>query len=315
MAKKQKADTTPKDDKETFEDLVGEKQSANTPPDEKSGASDTPQKEGKQSDKKPDAEGLPSEASVEEGEKPEKGEKPEEQSGATPGEEGESPEGETPEEGEEPEGKKLFWGKFKAEADAKKSYDEAQSKIIEQGKEFNELEEKAKENEDFLNTLDKALLKNPELAEQIKEAVAAEVKGEGEEPEEGAEDDLDAKIERKLEERENRVKIKKDRDKWIEEHPDFKKPEIGHKVLDLLEAEGLPITAKTLDIAFNYVTKDQQKKQAKDEAAKKEEVANLEREEASAVGGGEPSSKGKIPQENPFDNLVGDSVNPNIVRG
>lgn len=290
MSKDNKADTDPKDAKDNFDDLVGKEQSANNP------SSDTPD-EGEQSDKKPDAEG----------------EEPKEKSGETPSEEGESPEGETPKEGEEPEGEKTFWGKFKTEADAKKSYDEAQGKIIEQGKELNELKAQAKENEDFLNTLDKALLKNSELAEQVKAAVAAVVKGEGEEPEEGAEEDLDAKIEKKLEERENRVKIKKDRDKWIEEHPDFKKPEIGHKVLDLLEEEGLPITAKTLDIAFNYVTKEKQIKEAKDKTAKQEEVADLERQEASAVGGGEPSPKGKTPQENPFDNLVGQSVNPNKI--
>lgn len=286
MPDKSKTDAEPK---ETFEDLVGKEQSANK-------VADTPE-EGEQSDKKPDAEG----------------EKPKEESGATSGEEEGSPEGETPKEGEEPEGE-LFWDKFKTEDDAKKSYDEAQGKIIEQGKELNQLKEKSQENENFLNTLDKALLKNPELADQIKSAIAGEMKGgEGEEPEEGAQEDLDSKIDKKLEERENRAKIKKDRDEWIKNHPDFKSPEMGHKVLDLLEAEGLPFTAKTLDIAYNYVTKDQQVKKAKDEAVKKEEVADLEREEASAVGGGEPSPKGKTPKENPFDDLVGESINPNKV--
>lgn len=294
MSKETKADADPK---ESFEDIVGTDQSAK-------GFSDTPD-EGEQSDKKPDA----------------AGEKPEEKSGETPGEEGESPEGETPQKGGEPEGEKLFWDKFKTENDAKRSYDEAQGKIIEQGKELNELRTRSKENEDFLGTLDKALLKNPELAEQLKSAIAGEAKGESEdeESEEGAQDkDLDAKIERKLEERENRVKIKRDRDEWIEKHPEFKKPEIGHKVLDLLEEEGLPFTAKTLDIAYNYVTKESQVKKAKEETAKetakREEAAALEREEASAVGGGSPQSKGKVPHESPFDDLVGDAVNPNIVR-
>ncbi len=300
MSKEIKADADPKEPKENFEDLVGTEQSAKE-------SSDAP-KEGEQSDKKPDA----------------AGEKPEEKSGETPGEEGESPEGETPKEGGEPEGEKLFWDKFKNEGDAKKSYDEAQGKIIEQGKELNGLRTHAKENEDFLATLDKALLKNPELAEQLKSAIAGETKGgeedeEPEEPEEGAQEkDIDTLIEKKLEERENRVKIKKERDAWIGEHPEFKKPEIGHKVLDLLEEEGLPFTAKTLDIAYNYVTKDSQVKKAKEETAKetakREEAATLEREEASAVGGGSPQSKGKVPNENPFDDLVGDAVNPNIVR-
>lgn len=296
MPKETKTDAEPK---ETFEDLVGKDQSAK-------GSSDAPEK-GEQSDQKPDA----------------AGEEPEEKSGDTPAAKGESPEGETPKDGEEPEGENLFWDKFKTEGDAKRSYDEAQGKIIEQGKELNELRTKSKENEDFLATLDKVLLDNPKLSEQLKSAIAGEVKGkvkdEDEEPEEGAEEDLDAKIEKKLEERENRVKIKRERDAWIEKHPDFKKPEIGHKVLDLLEEEGLPFTAKTLDIAYNYVTKDQQVKKAKDETAKetakREEAAQLEREEASAVGGGSPQAKGKVPQgDNPFDDLVGDAVNPNTVR-
>lgn len=306
MKKGDKADAAPQDDKETFEDLVGKDQSASKP-------ADTPAK-GEQSDQKPDADGKT----------------PADQSGETPAGEAGDSEDKTPKEGEESEdatakqkkaeGDKSFWGKFRTEDDAKKSYDEAQGKIIDQGKEINNLKKTVEENEGFLNTLDKALLKNPELANQLKSAIAEEMKGgkKGEEPEgdtrEGDEDDLDAKIERKIEERENKAKIKKERDEWIEKHPDFKNPEIGHKVLDLLENEGLPFTAKTLDIAYNYVTKDQQKKKAKDEAVKKEEVADLERQEASAVGGGEPSPKGKTPQENPFDDLVGDSINPNIVR-
>lgn len=288
MPDNKKTDAEPK---ETFEDLVGKDQSANE-------VTDTPSDEGEQSGKKPDTEG---------------GDTPEDQSGATSGEEEGSPKDETPE-GEDSEGD-LFWGKFKNEGDAKKSYDEAQGKIIEQGKELNELRTTTKENDQFLKTLDGALLKNPELAEQLKTAIAEEAKGgDGKEPEKDVQDDLDAKIDRKFEERENKAKIKRERDRWIEEHPDFKKPEIGHKVLDLLEAEGLPFTAKTLDIAYNYVTKDEQVKKAKEDAVKKEEVADLEREEASAVGGGEPSPKGKTPKESPFDQLVGDSVNPNKVR-
>jgi len=308
MKKEDKADATPQDnqgDKETFEDLVGKDQSADKP-------SDTPDK-GEQSDQKPDA----------------GGEKPADQSGeATAGDDGGSEDKTSKEGGESKddaakqktaEGDKSFWGKFKTEDDAKKSYDEAQSKIIDQGKEINNLKKTVEENEGFLNTLDKALLKSPELANQLKSAIADEMKGgKGDEPEgdteKGGEENLDTKIERKIEERENKAKIKKELDESIEKHPDFKNPEIGHKVLDLLEEEGLPFTAKTLDIAYNYITKDQQQKKAKDEAVKKEEVADLERQEASAVGGGEPSPKGKTPQENPFDDLVGDSINPNIVR-
>jgi hypothetical protein len=47
---------------------------------------------------------------------------------------------------------------------------------------------------------------------------------------------------------------------------------------------------------------------------KKEDVKNLERENASGVGGGQPANKGNTPQDNPFDDLVGESINPNKVR-
>jgi hypothetical protein len=61
-------------------------------------------------------------------------------------------------------------------------------------------------------------------------------------------------------------------------------------------------------------TKDSQAKKAADEALKKEEVKNLERENASGVGGGQPANKGKTDEESPFDDLVGSSINPNRVK-
>ena len=304
MPKDNKADTKQQDDKkETFEDLVGKEQSADKP--------DAPDK-GEQSKQKPDAP-----------DKPDKGDESSDQSGGFSEKEDQHPIGEGAKptsEDDSGEGNQLFWGKFKTEGDAKKSYDEAQSKIIDQGRELNESKKTAQENEDFLNTLDKALLNNPDLADQLKSAIAGEMKGktdkelDKDEGEDDLDEDLDTRIDKKLEEREKRARVKKDRDEWIAKHPDFKKPELGHKVLDLLEDESLPFTAKTLDIAYHYVTKEEQKKKAKDEAIKKEEVADLERQEASSVGGGEPSPKGKTPQENPFDDFVGNSINPNIVR-
>lgn len=311
MPKPNQADTKPTDDKkETFEDLVGKEQSANNSAD-LADKPDAPDK-GDQSKQKPDAQdkaGQDGGFQDQSGGSSKKEDQPPAGEGAKPNPEDDSG-----------EGNQLFWGKFKTEDDAKKSYDEAQSKIIDQGRELNDFKKRSQENEDFLNTLDKVLLNNPELADQLKSAIAGEMKGktdkelDKDEDEEFEDEDIDVRIDKKLEEREKRAKIKKDRDDWIAKHPDFKKPELGHKVLDLLEAEGLPFTAKTLDIAYHYVTKEEQTKKAKDEAIKKEEVADLERQEASSVGGGEPSPKGKTPQENPFDDFVGNSINPNIVR-
>jgi len=98
------ADPNAKPETPSFDDAVGKEQPANPIP------SGTPS--GDQPDKKPDA-------TV----------KPEDQSGVKPNDKSESPEG------KQPEGDKSFWGKFKSEDDAKRSYDEAQTKILEQGKE------------------------------------------------------------------------------------------------------------------------------------------------------------------------------------
>src|SRR3990167_6275215 len=96
--------------------------------------------------------------------------------------------------------------------------------------------------------------------------------------------------------------------KWISEHEDFKTPDIGHQVLDLIEKEKLPFNARTLQLAYDSVTKDSQTKKAADEALKKEEVKNLERENASGVGGGQPATKGQTPKDDPFEDLVGGSI-------
>src|SRR3989344_1787394 len=130
----------------SFDDAVGKEQPVNSVP------SGTPS--GDQPDKKPDA----------------KGEQPKDQSGVTPADKGESPEG------KQPEGDKSFWGKFKSEADAKHSYDEAQTKIIDQGKEINDLKTASEKNQQFLSVLDKALVKNPQLAEQLKATRAEAMK-------------------------------------------------------------------------------------------------------------------------------------------
>ena len=266
----------------SFDDAVGKEQPVNSIP---SGTSNE-----EQPDKKPDAS------------------KPEDQSGATPSDKSESPE----DKDKKPEGDKTFWGKFKSEDDAKRSYDEAQTKIIDQGKEINDLKTSTEKNQQFLSILDKALTKNPQLAEQLKASLAEAMKASDAEPED--EPDIDTLLDKKLEERETKAKTKTEIDKWISEHEDFKTPEIGHQILDLIEKEKLPFNARTLQLAYDSVTKDSQTKKAADEALKKEEVKNLERENASGVGGGSPATKGKTDQENPFDDLVGESINPNKVR-
>ena len=266
----------------SFDDAVGKEQPVNSIP---SGTS-TEEKP----DKKPDA----------------NGDKPEDQSGVKPNDKSESPEG------KQPEGDKSFWGKFKSEDDAKHSYDEAQTKIIEQGKELNELKTTSEKNDQFLSILDKALVKQPQLAEQLKAALAEAMKASDAEPKD--EPDIEAILDKKLEERETKAKTKAEIDKWIGEHEDFKEPELGHQVLDIIEKEKLPFNARTLQLAYDSITKDSQAKKAADEALKKEEVKNLERENASGVGGGSPATKGNTPQDSPFDDLVGSSINPNKVR-
>jgi hypothetical protein len=267
----------------SFDDTVGKEQPVNTVP------SGTPS--GDQPDKnKPDA----------------KGEQPKDQSGVTPADKGESPEG------KQPEGDKSFWGKFKSEEDAKHSYDEAQTKIIEQGKEINDLKTNTEKNDQFLSILDKALVKNPQLAEQLKASLAEAMKASDAEPKD--EPDIEAILDKKLEERETKAKTKAEIDKWIGEHEDFKEPELGHQVLDIIEKEKLPFNARTLQLAYDSITKDPQAKKAAEDALKKEEVKNLERENASGVGGGTPTAKGQTPKDNPFDDLVGESINPNKVR-
>jgi hypothetical protein len=278
------ADPNAKQETPSFDDAVGKEQPVNSIP---SGA---PQ--GDQPDKKPDA----------------TGEQPKDQSGETPADKGGSPDGDD----KKPDGEKTFWGKFKSEDDAKRSYDEAQTKIIEQGKEINDLKATGEKNQQFLTVLEKALVKNPQLAEQLKASIAEALKAGDAEPEE--QPDIDALLDKKLEERETKAKTKAEIDKWIADHEDFKTPEIGHQVLDLIEKEKLPFNARTLQLAYDSVTKDSQAKKAADEALKKEEVKNLERENASGVGGGQPGTKGNTPDESPFDDLVGESINPNRVR-
>ncbi len=164
--------------------------------------------------------------------------------------------------------------------------------------------------------MDQALAAKPELAEQLKAALAEIGKANNPENKEG---DLDSIVEKKLDEREKRARTKLEIDKWIEDHPDFKQNnELGHKILDYIEQEGLPFSAKTLQLVYDSLTKDTQIEQAKkkaiDEKLKSEEIADLERKEASAVGGGSQPHKTDNPTDDTFGSFVGSQVNPNRVR-
>ncbi len=119
------ADPNAKQETPSFDDTVGKEQPVNSIP------SGSP--EGGQPDKKPDA----------------TGEQPKDQSGETPADKGGSPDGND----KKPDGEKTFWGKFKSEDDARRSYDEAQTKIIEQGKEINDLKTATAKNDQFLAVL------------------------------------------------------------------------------------------------------------------------------------------------------------------
>jgi hypothetical protein len=234
---------------------------------------------------------------------------------AKPDGEAKPDEGQKPAEGDaKPEGD-LFWGKFKSPDDAKNSYDQAQTKIIDQGTKINELTKANEENTRLISAIDAAIAKNPELAEQLKEALTGA--GEAQDDNKG---DIDSLLDKKLEEREKQSQIKADREKWVTEHPDFAENngELGHKILDLLETEGLPVTAKTMQIAYDHLTKDakisEASKKAADEALKKEELAELDRKNGAAVGGGNNDAKPAPAKDDFFGNLVGRTSNPNSLH-
>jgi hypothetical protein len=236
--------------------------------------------------------------------------KPEGEQPSKPGAEGQKPEAQPAADSGEKKGEgEPSSGKFKTLEAASKAHSELEKKLGEQGKELGELRTVKEENEKFLSALDKALAKNPDLADQLKTALAEVVKAQPED-EDG---DLETLIDKKLEERDAKAKTKAEIDQWFEKHPDANENsgELGHKILDVIEKDDLPFNAKTLQLVYDALTKEGAAKKAAEAALKKEEIANLDREEGSAVGGGSPQAKGKVPQSNPFDEMVGSSVNPN----
>lgn len=241
------------------------------------------------------------------------GEQPVPTEGQEPAEpEGEAPEAE-PAEGDKLEGD-LFWGKFKSPEDAKTSYDTAQTKIIEQGAKINELTKASEENTQLITAIDAALAKNPELAEKLKQALT-----DSGEPttEKTTEPDIESLLDKKLDDREQQKQQKAEREDWVKNHPDFTSDngELGHKIMDLLEKNSLPVTAGTLQMAYDHVTKDAQiaeaTKKASDEALKKKELADLDRQNGAGVGGGSNNAKTEPTQSDPFSEFVGGVTNIN----
>ncbi len=210
---------------------------------------------------------------------------------------------------------KVFWGKFKSADEAKVAYEEAERKITEQGQKLSQTEAEHQNTQTFLTALDKALAAKPELADQLKAALAAVVSGD-EGPEntgDAGDESVEATVKRILDDRETQAKAKSEIDSWFEKNKEELNAEdgkLGHEILDRVEQDKLPFNAKTLQLVFDALTGDKKAKKAAEDALKKEEVADLDREEASAVGGGTPASKGKVPQGG-FDALVGGVGNPN----
>lgn len=212
----------------------------------------------------------------------------------------------------------LFWGKFKTADDAKTAYDEAQGKITEQGQELSRIQSEQQQTQQFLTALDQALAAQPQLAEQLKAALAAVVgseKGQKGDGQDGDKPLTRAEVENLLAERETTARTKSEIDAWAKDHKaelEADGEKLGHAILDRIKEDGLPYNARTLQLVYDALTKEGAAKKAAEEALKRDEAAHLDREGASAVGGGSPATKGNGPKGG-FDELVGGRVNPNRI--
>jgi len=260
-------------------------QSADTPTD--------PSKDGDHSDKTGDA-----------GKKPNEGKKPDETPRADAGDKGDD--------GTKPS------GKYATLEEANKGYGELSKKFAEQSTELGTLRTSVKEQENvqtFLSTLDKALAANPDLHDQLKAALAAAVGGNDGDggTDDSGDESIKATVEKIIDEREAKSKVKAGIDAWMEEHKtelEADESKLGHAILDTIEKDKLPFNAKTLQLVYDALTGDKKAKKAAEDALKKEEIADLDRENASAVGDGSPAPKGNIPDEG-FSSIVGGIGNPN----
>lgn len=221
--------------------------------------------------------------------------------------------------GEKGEDGKPSQGKYTSLDEANKGYGELEKKLGEHAKELGELRTLKEEHEKvqgFLTALDKALAAKPELAEQLKTALAGSApdgNGKGEGMDDDGDESVEATVKRILDERETQTKSKADIDAWFEKNKEELNAEdgkLGHAILDRIEEDKLPFNARTLQLVYDALTGDRKAKKAAEDALKKEEVADLDRENASAVGDGAPAPKGKVP-EGGFDAFVSGSGNPN----
>jgi len=237
-----------------------------------------------------------------EAEKPEAGKEPKEE--------------EKPEDNSNPDDKKkgedekdLFWGKFKDEEAAKSSYDEAQKKITIQGQELSEAKAQKEESDKLLATLDSVLESHPEIAEAIKVALSG--KGKEEKPKTEEKENVEETVEKVLEKKEAAKKTKEAIDKWFEDHPDVKEEEgkLGHKILDRIEEEGLPISVKTLQTVYDAETKNSEIEKVKKGNMK--EIAKEDLDNGSKIVK-EVAGAGKKPKEgDAFSDLIGGRGNVN----
>lgn len=268
----------PEEEKETLSDVLGGGQSANKVEEQKGSA-------------KPEAEKPKA------GEEPKEEKKPEDNSESDNEKKGE-------------EGKDLFWGKFKDEPTARKSYEEAQNKITEQGQELSEIKKEKEESDKLLATLDGVLESNPDIAEAIKKALAG--KGKEEKPE-AKEENVEETVEKILERKEAAKQTKIAIDKWFEDHPDVKEEEgkLGHAILDEIDKEGYPLTVKTLQTVYDSMTKNTAIDKAKKDALK--EIGDGDIENGSKVVK-EGAGAGKKPKEGTsLNDLIGGVGNANRI--
>lgn len=232
------------------------------------------------------------------------GKKPDDQPAATAGDKGE-------------DGKP---SKYATLDEANKAYGELEKKLGEHADELGTLRTLKQEHEKvqgFLSALDKALAAKPELAEQLKAALAGSAapdgKGKGGDGEDEDDDSVETTVNRILDDRETKAKVKSEIDAWMEKHKEelnAENSELGHAILNRIEEDKLPFNARMLQLVYDALTGDRKAKKAAEDALKKEDIANLDRENASAVGDGAPAPKGKIP-EGGFDAIVGGIGNPN----
>ena len=181
-----------------------------------------------------------------------------------------------------------------------------------------ELQKEISETSKLLNSLDQVLAKNPQLEEMLKQAMlatgqTADIKStipDSEKPLTRAE------LDQIMQERESKARLSAEIDSWLDQHKSELEAEGGQLATEMnarITTLGLPKTPQVMQLVFDALTGDKKAKETAEKALKQEEIANLDRSQASAVGGGTGQSRGKA-QETGFSALVGHMGNPNSLR-